>query len=147
MDKDTIEYICENIGKTNYLIVALLFGLGLNLVITIAKICLDFALKNKEKHNHKANLIAEKAIVIHKEIFDEIVELTLFDRNEIPQLCTKISVVRGKVQREKIYFNKPLLKTVNNILDYFLIVAVDFSKKDLKAEESYLNTYSKQFNG
>lgn len=145
--KDTIEYVCENVGKANTLVISLLIVLGINIFMTVIKIITDFILKNKDKSNHKANLIAEQAIDIQKKVFNNLNDLSLCNASQQRQLLSKIQGIKKEILRNRIYFPKSLFKTSFKILDYFMIVAGDYSKKDVQFETKTLTQYSEQFNG
>jgi len=145
--QETISYVCENIGKANYLIVSLLTALGINILLTISRIFVDIMLKNKEKSNHKSNIIAAKSIDVQNKIFQEFYSLSLYDNRQSTELFTKVKEISDEIKRERIYFNKKIFKTSFQIIDYYLGVASDYSRKNYEFENDALELYAKQFNG
>ncbi|MFC4209549.1 hypothetical protein ACFOWA_00055 [Pedobacter lithocola] len=143
--KDTVESICQNIGKANYLIVFLLIALAINLIATVGRIVVDIFLKNKDKGIHKANLITSKSIEVQKDVYDNIFSLSNFDVNQSQELFDEITEIKNKIKKERIHFDKKLFKIAFEALDYFLVVSTDYSKKDFKFEDEVMMLYAEQY--
>lgn len=145
-----LERLIKNLGddiSDNYnLITGLSIFVGINLLIAIANIIVQFKLKNKEKEINNHNLREEKRIEHQEELYKMLEELTYFNGAEKDHYHEKLVEINKCLTQKRLYLEKPIISVAQKFTDYFLSVLSDYRKKDYKQEIILLEEYSKEFN-
>ena len=84
---------------------------------------------------------------MQENIFKKLDKLALNDpKNESDQLLLKIQEIDATIRENKIHIPKKLLVSINDILDYFKEIMVDYRKKDYKKEIDLFDEFCKIYN-
>lgn len=141
-----IESANSNIEDNSNLIITLSFFVGLNLLITIIDIAVQFKIKNKEKDINHHNLRESKRIDAQEKLYNLLEELTYYDNNNSQIYQIKSSDINKFITQKKIFLNKQIISIAQEFNDYFLTVLADYRKKNYSKEMDLLDKYSKIFN-
>lgn len=143
-----INNLSDDISTNNSLIISLSIFVGLNLLLVIINIIVQFKLKNKEKEINNHNLREEKRIQHQENLYQMLEELTYYNgaSDDKSVYHEKLSDINKCLTQKKLYLEKSIVTIAQNFNDYFLTVLTDYRKKDYKYEITLLEEFSKQFN-
>lgn len=142
-----VENFNKNIDTSTNLVTVLAVFIGLNILITVINVWTQFRLKTKDKSVIAFNLRETKKVELQESIFKKLDKLALIDpKNESDQLLLKIQEIDATIRENKIHIPKKLLVSINDILDYFKEIMVDYRKKDYKKEIDLFDEFCKIYN-
>lgn len=119
-----------------------LFVSAVNILVLLLFTTMLFSLKKKLAYAANDN----KRIQVFEYIFKEFAVIRRFDQSQSKELQEKLRQLAIYVNENGLYIDRPAVKLWSSINDYFLIVAQDYSNKDLKKEIEFAEKFKKIFN-
>lgn len=147
--KDIIISFGTNLQDNSKLAGALIVFIAINLVVTCINVWAQFSVKNKDKKILTFRIKEKRRIDICENIYHELTELSdvYGSQEEISNsIISKVNRIRANTTKNKLYISKELYNHINVILDYFIGIATDYSKKDIYKEIKLFQIYSNIFN-
>ena len=129
------------------ILIALVIAIGINLIVFVANIVVQFKLKKEEKNIISFNFKEAKRIDILESIYNQIEKLTYFDghnsKEEFIYEITELDTIMGS---KRLYLSTEYINVIEQSSDYFKLVSFDKRKKDIQKEKELRNNYCKLFN-
>ncbi|MHB9142351.1 MAG: hypothetical protein ACYC25_10790 [Paludibacter sp.] len=143
-----IENLSVNISANSKLIISLSIFVGLNFILAIINILIQFKLKDKDKDINSHNLREIKRIDQQNSLYIMLESLSYYDGNKENILIyhEKVSEINKFITRERLFLTKTLIKLSQQYTDYFLGVLTDYRTKSYEHEMEILETFSNKFN-
>lgn len=118
---------------------------GINCILNIIAI---FITKQQEVKTNTTILKKKNEMRILKNIYNSLTNIryVLIDQNNDQSVLEqKIREVRKILRKNELVLSKSLIKNVNDYLDYFSIIVIDRSNRDLRLEEEYCQKIKKNY--
>lgn len=143
-----IEQLESDLSTNNKLIIALIFFVLLNFILTGINIYFQFRLKNKDKEINNHNLRESKRIEHQEKLYGLLERLTYYDgsSSEKNKFQKQITVINQFLTQKRIYLNKEIIKITQEFTDYNTQILVDYRKKNYEKEMNLLEKYNNKFN-
>ena len=139
--------LINNFGDWRALLVVLGFVLAMNIVIIVANWFSQMLLKKKEVRINRKIKIEEKRLALIEGIYLKLDELALVDHTKREEIIRLVAECKFSIRKGRLYIEKELENKLHEYLDYYLTVAVEWPKKDIKFENDKLGAIIKQVNG
>lgn len=105
----------------------------------------SWLLRRTDVKNDRKMKIAEISIAKEISIFKSLVELRGFQKNESAELLDSIQTLQIQLNNDRILFSTHFYKAAQEIVEYFSIVAGDYTRKDVKKESSLFDSLYDSF--
>lgn len=151
-DFGILEKLIENLGddvSSHFkMMLTISIFVGLNIVLALINIFVQFKLKNKEKEINQHNLREVKRIENQENLYTLLEKLTYYDGDvgKLEEYHSKLVHINKFLTGKKLYLNRDLIIISQEFTDYFLSILTDYRKKDYEKETKFLEKYCSKFN-
>ena len=102
-------------------------------------------LRKTDVKNDRKMKIAEISIAQEVDIYKALVKLRGYQKYESKDLLASIQQLQIQLSNDKILFSKQFYKVAQDLVDYFAIIAGDYTRKDVNKELSLFDALYDSF--
>ena len=105
----------------------------------------SWLLRKTDVKNDRKMKITDISIKEEVEVYRLLIDLRGFQKHESANLLCSIQTIQMRLSNDKILFSKSFYNAAQGIVEYFSIVAGDFTRKDVSKETSLFDVLYKSF--
>lgn len=140
-----IEAVANDISKGLSTSQIVFFSLLTYFLGALVQYMVSWLLRKSDLKNDRKMKIAEISITEEVAIYRLLIGLRGFQKNESADLLNSIQSIQLRLSNDKILFSEKFYRAVQEILDYFSIVASDYTRKDVSKEVTLFDVLYKSF--
>lgn len=111
----------------------------------IVQYWVSWFLRKTDVKNDRKMKIADISIAQEVDIYKALVKLRGYQKYESKDLLVSIQDLQIQLSNDKILFSKQFYQVAQDLVDYFAIVAGDFTRKDINKEKSLFDALYDSF--